>query len=341
MKLKNIVFGLVGLMLLSGCNPTPSTSETPSVSSEAPISEITSVLPSEEESEVVSSAEESSATDPSSEAPVSEAWEAPEEVWVPDWDFTPMTPYDGNYWNGLDLTLRGSALADALRAHIRATFRGVTYNVAGDAVVEMDRDPFRPNRVLTIYDLRSRSDAKYFEWNREHVFPQSKLADGNDDLRAGPNKVNISSDIANLFACDWDVNETKSNLSLGEWNYTDDPEFYFPYLTRNTEGLLTDNILRRGFFSPSWQSRGETARSQLYMVLMYPDNCGINENFNVETMIQWTYDVPLYAERDGQRQAGLEKYQNMRNPFIDFPNLGCYIWGDENSRTQKLCAGKY
>lgn len=293
---------------------------------------------------ILSGCKDGSSTEPVSSGPdVSEnggGWVAPEEVWVPNWDFTEMPKYTGNYWDGLDFNLRGKALMDALRAHIQATFVAIDYNTAASAIREMDRDPARANHVLTIYDLRSRANSGYSEWNREHVFPQSKLADGDDDLRAAPTKKNISSDIGNLFACDSAVNETKSNLSLGEWNYDEDPEKMFGFLTRNTEGILTDNILRRGNFSPSWQSRGEAARSQLYMVMMYPERCGISENFAVETMIKWTYDVPLYAERDGQRQAGLEKYQHMRNPFIDYEDLGCHIWGNENSRTRSYCAGK-
>lgn len=302
MKVRKIIFGLVAVITLVGCKPT------------------------------------------SSSEPNSGEWVAPEEVWVPNWDFTEMPEYTGDYWDGIDWTLRGDDLADALRAHIKSTFRGINYTQAGDAVREMDADPWNANHVLTIYDLRSRKNLGYNNWNREHVFPQSKLADGDPSLRADPSKINISSDATNLFACDWDVNEKKSNLSLAEWNYEDDPQFYFSgktndhYLSRNTEGILTDNILRRGFFSPSWQSRGETARSQLYMILMYPKECGINENFTVDTMIKWTYDVPRYAERDGQRQTGLMKYQNMRNPFIDKPDLGCYIWGDLNNQTRKVCA---
>lgn len=267
-------------------------------------------------------------------------WVAPEEVWVPNWEFTEMPAYTGNYWDGLDFDLRGKALADSVRAHIEGTFFAIDYTTAGNAVRMMDKDPWNDNRVLTIYDLRSRPNNGYNDWNREHVFPQSKLADGDPNLRAEGNVKNISSDAANLFASDWDVNSAKSNISLGEWNYEEDPEVMFKLLVRNTEGLLTDNVLRRGLFSPSWQSRGETARSQLYMILMYPDECGLNENFAVETMIKWTYDVPLYAERDGQRQAGLEQFQHMRNPFIDHKDLGCHIWGNTNSRTRALCASK-
>ncbi|HZJ89607.1 MAG TPA: endonuclease [Bacilli bacterium] len=343
MRQRKLLLFLAFIVLLTGCKEVSSSSSAP------PSVPDTSVVSSSEEEPPTTTEEESSeitseevtTTSLPEESSEEEAWVAPEEVWVPNWEFSPMTPYTGDYWDGLDFDLRGEELAIAVRTHINKTFKGITYTVAADAIREMDADPWRPNHVLTIYDLRSRANSGFSEWNREHVFPQSKLADGDDNLRASANKINISSDIGNLFACDWDVNETKSNLSLAEWNYESDPEFYFNYLTRNTEGILTDNILRRGNFSPSWQSRGETARSQLYMVMMYPERCGISENFAVETMLKWAHEIPLYEERDGQRQAGLEKYQKMRNPFIDYPELGCNIWRDQNVRTQAFCDANY
>ena len=63
------------------------------------------------------------------------------------------------------------------------------------------------------------------------------------------------------------------------------------------------------------------------MVVMYPERCGINENFDIVTMLQWNLEHPATVERDLQRQAGLEKYQNLRNPFIDHPEIGCRIFG--------------
>ena len=325
MRQRKLLLFLAFITLLAGCKNGTSSSDS-SVTSDS----VTSIDSSSEEtttevSSDISSSEEDVTTSVPPITSESEEWEAPEEVWVPNWEFSPMEPYTGNYWDGLDLTLRGEELADAVRAHINTTFKGITYTQAMSAIHEMDAVPGRTGYVYTIYDLRQRPNGNFSIWNREHVFPQSKLADGDNSLRAQANVVNISSDVANLFACDVDINETKSNLSLAEWNYEEDKEFYYDYLSRNREGILTDNILRRGFFSPSWQSRGETARSQLYMILMYPERCGISENFAVETMIKWADEVPLYQERDGQRQAGIMKYQEMRNPFIDFPELGCHI----------------
>lgn len=84
--------------------------------------------------------------------------------------------------------------------------------------------------------------------------------------------------------------------------------------------------------------RGEIARAQLYMLVMYPDNCSISENFSLADMLRWNLEFAPTVERDVQRNIGLEQYQTLRNPFIDRPDLGCQIFGDTNASTRSVCA---
>jgi len=318
MKIRRLLLALIGVTLLASCET--STTE-----------EVTSVEESSEE--------------------VSSEWVEPEPVLKPaeNWNFRPLPAYTGNFWNTIDFTLRGEELRQALADYMWSKFyvpgvldNRVTYKDAYDAIKVMDADPNKTGNVLSVYDLRSHAHAgyNYGKWNREHVFPQSKLADGDDSLRASRDTKNISSDIANLFACDAALNEHKSNYSYIEWNYAEDPERWFPYLSRNTAGQLVDAIVYYGY-SPTPIVRGEIARAQLYMVLMYPDHCSISENFQIADMIRWDQEWPPTIERDGQRQKGIEQYQKIRNPFIDNRNLSCYIWGNTNRATRKLCADIY
>ncbi|OQC11300.1 MAG: Extracellular ribonuclease precursor [Tenericutes bacterium ADurb.Bin087] len=341
MKIRRLLLALIGVTLLASCDPpTPSVSDVPEseIPSVSDISEVTSIA-SEVSSEVESSTEESS------------PWVEPEPVLRPAeiWNFEPLPAYTGDFWATIDFSLRGEALRQAIADYMWSKFyvpgvldNRVTYNVAYDAIRVMDADPNKAGNVLSVYDLRSHPHAgyNYGRWNREHVFPQSKLADGDDSLRASGNVKNISSDIANLFACDADLNEHKSNHSYIEWNYAEDPERWFPYLSRNTAGELVDAIVHYGY-SPTPIVRGEIARAQMYMVLMYPDRCSISENFQIADMIRWDQEWAPTVERDGQRQLGIEQYQKIRNPFIDNRNLSCYIWGDTNRAARKLCAGIY
>lgn len=347
MKIRRLLLALIGVTLLASCEPPTSQSievpesEIPSVSD---ISDTPSIVSETSTTEEVTSVEESSVE-------VSSEWVEPEPVLKPaeNWNFRPLPAYTGNFWNTIDFTLRGEELRQALADYMWSKFyvpgvldNRVTYNVAYDAIKVMDADPNKTGNVLSLYDLRSHPHAgyNYGKWNREHVFPQSKLADGDKSLRASGNTKNISSDIANLFACDAALNEHKSNHSYIEWNYAEDPERWFPYLSRNTAGQLVDAIVHYGY-SPTPIVRGEIARAQLYMVLMYPDHCSISENFQIADMIRWDQEWPPTIERDGQRQKGIEQYQKIRNPFIDNRNLSCYIWGNTNRATRKLCADIY
>lgn len=330
MNIKKIVFGLIGVTVLVGCKPTVSESISDSVISEDPASEVTSVPPSVSEGE----------------------WTEPEPVYSPtgkfnftdlaideneEWYTIPKANLTASstYWNKVNWTLRGNALRDAIHTEMRKTFVGITYNEAQQAMAELDVDPSNPTKVLSIYDLNSQTYAGYNggKWNKEHVFPQSKLSD-----RAAGNTANVASDIANIFVADAKLNETRSNNSLGEWNYESDKETFYPFTMVNGFGTRTDNLLRRGLFSPTRMVRGEIARSQLYMLVMWKDNVmGVTANFSVETMLRWSLEYPPTLERDGVRQSGYQKLQHARNPFIDNRKVGCYIWGDYNTHTAKVC----
>ncbi len=216
-----------------------------------------------------------------------------------------------------------------------ARFKKIDYNTVSSAVKEMDQDPSNTNNVLSLYDLHSvpKSQQNYV-WNREHVFPQSKLADGNSSLRAAPTTKNISSDAANIFAADNDLNTTRSNYSFID---LDLEEKYEPYTIYNSFGTRTDNFIYRGYFAPTQKIRGELARAQLYMIVMYPDNASVSENFSLADMLRWNIEFAPTVERDMQRNAGLEKWQDLRNPFIDMPELGCQVFGDFNASTKNVC----
>ncbi|MFA5660504.1 MAG: endonuclease [Bacilli bacterium] len=339
MKIRKLLLGLVALTILSACKPTSSSeptesSETPSVTSQPEVTSEPDVT-----SDVVSSSEESSS------APSSSEWVPPTPVWQPalTMSFTPMAEYSGSFWNTIDFNLRGEDLKTALFNYLNPKKKLITYGETMGALREMDRDPSNSNNILSIYDLKSHPGATYNggKWNKEHSYPQSKLKDGNESLGASNNVANISSDVANLFASDADLNTTRSNNSYGEWNYTSDPQTLYEFTLTNTAGQRVDSILRRGYFSPTPLVRGEIARAQLYMLVMYPTQCALGENFAIQTMIKWDREHVPTVERDGQRQTGIQKYQEIRNPFIDNRNLSCYIWGDTNIQTRSLCNGIY
>ena len=320
MKSKTIVSLMFLGLILSACGPNTSESSEPTSQPGTgdPVSEPVSETPTTSEEPVTSSP--ATSEDP---------------IISPTINLTIAPAYTGTFWSGLNLTLTGQALRDHLNQYMWARFTKIDYNTVSTAVLEMDQDPNNSANILSLYDLNPiAKNRQNYSWNREHTFPQSKLADGDDSLRAGPSKKNISSDAANIFAADNDLNTTRSNFSFID---LDLEEKYETYTIYNSFGTRTDNFIYRGYFAPTQKVRGEIARAQLYMLVMYPDNCSMNENFSLADMLRWNMEFAPTVERDMQRNAGLEKYQTLRNPFIDNPDLGCQVFGDINASTRNAC----
>lgn len=320
MKSKTIVSLMFLGLILSACGPNSSESSEPTSQpgTSDPVSEPVSETPTTSEEPVTS-------VPATSEDPIIS----------PTINLTIAPEYTGTFWSGLNLTLTGQALRDHLNQYMWARFTKIDYNTVSTAVLEMDQDPNNSANILSLYDLNPiAKNRQNYSWNREHTFPQSKLADGDDSLRAGPSTKNISSDAANIFAADNDLNTTRSNFSFID---LDLEEKYETYTIYNSFGTRTDNFIYRGYFAPTQKIRGEIARAQLYMLVMYPDNCSMNENFSLADMLRWNMEFAPTVERDMQRNAGLEKYQTLRNPFIDNPDLGCQVFGDINASTRSAC----
>lgn len=298
---------IVGLLILAtslvGCGGNSS-----EVSSELPSSELPSSVSS-------SSSSEASSLDPN--------------IFVPTSDMTEAPAYSGSYYDGVDLNLEGEALRAALYARMRNGFVNVTYTTAWNAVKEMDQDNHNTNNVITIYARRSMSKSNTGSsgnvWNREHSFPQSKLE---ADANAGT--ANIASDVANLFAADAVMNTTRSNMSYG--NVTKGNLY-----VADATGRVTVNRYYNGIFEPADIAKGELARATMYMITMYPNDCTLNENGSMATLLAWNLEFGPTVERDLQRQAGIFKYQKNRNPFIDHPELACKIWGNTSNAAKAAC----
>lgn len=148
-------------------------------------------------------------------------------------------------------------------------------------------------------------------------------------------KGGVSSDYHNIFAALGNGNSSRGNKELGTVN--------------------NPNIIQEGYksnqstFEPSDKDKGKLARAILYMDLMYDDinlldgNYDINQvlfegygiHGNRDTILSWasTYKVD-YLEY--QHNQVVYSYQNNRNPFVDFPNLVDYLYGDKKNSSGTL-----
>ena len=179
-------------------------------------------------------------------------------------------------------------------------------------------------------------------WNKEHVCCQSWLG-------SGP----MVSDLYNVYPTDARVNNLRSNYPYGEVNgangtgISKDPEGHalgkLGYSSKSIAGY-SDRV-----FEPHDNYKGDFARTFMYMVARYRAN-SINggngavmftsspTNFTAyakEMLLRWHRADPVSMKEVDRNQA-VYGIQHNRNPFIDYPELAEYIWGNKVGQTVNL-----
>ena len=170
---------------------------------------------------------------------------------------------------------------------------------------------------------------------REHSVPKSwwKL---NGSVEYTP----AYSDMWNLYPSDGPANQAKSNHPLGLTNH---PSF--------NNGVTKVGGAQTGYgggsgtvFEPADEYKGDFARAYMYMATVYDDiNWVINYMYqknSYPTLVPWAQNMLLQwcrqdpvDQKEIDRNNTVEQYQGNRNPFIDFPELGEYIWGTRTTET--------
>lgn len=162
--------------------------------------------------------------------------------------------------------------------------------------------------------------------NIEHSFPKSWWGGGNN---------NAYKDLFNLMPCESGINSTKSNYAMGKVTSGDRGNGY----TKVGQGPTSDGY--KYLWEPADEWKGDFARDYFYMVTAYShlnwtsNGLDMLENNDWPTMQQWAYTLLLqWAKNDPvdeierKRNDDVYSIQQNRNPFVDYPNLAEYIWGD-------------
>lgn len=207
-------------------------------------------------------------------------------------------------WEELELSsyymavnnLEGNSLFLGLRSII-SSLRNRSYDDARYILQTSDRDPLNYNNVITVYKRTSVKGTwdGGTTWNREHVWPQSKLN--------GASK----SDLHNLKPSDPRVNSSRGNS---------------PFVN----GSGTYKIIGSGFY-PGDEVKGDIARIIFYMITRY-SQLNINTMGSLEMFIRWHIEDPV-DEAEIYRNEVLYAEQENRNPFIDYPHFVSLIWGEQ------------
>lgn len=272
------------------------------------------------------------------------------EVRVVDLDFSvadfgsPLNPtYDKveslqpeGYYDSLD-GLAGEDLRQALQNIIAnpEVVRAHTYADMINLLQETDQNPENSNQVWLLYLEKGRSKLDFQttsnsngKWNREHTFPRSRAgyeARQGDDIPDGINVFWTSnadslrhgfSDAFALRVADGPENTVRSNQNYGPAAY-DGPE--------ETVGSFYGDVARGVLFL-------DVRYNGLNIVEGYPPTTNIGELGDLQTLIEWNQiDPPDDFEMN--RNNIIYNWQKNRNPFIDYPELIDYIWGDKVGET--------
>ena len=203
-----------------------------------------------------------------------------------------------------------------------------------DGFYHTDRDP-ETNQVLDMYS----NNVRYFDpekptasvkdFDIEHMLPKSWW--GGD--------VNPAyCDLYHLVPGDYSANRSKSNHAPG---YPADSSF-------NNGSFITGSGAAYGLvrvFCPEDKYKGDFARAYFYIAACYGDSLTWIEkgepgvamtNEGWEEFRPWLRDILLewhrmdpVSEKELKRAIEVNKIQGNRNPFIDYPELVEYIWGDK------------
>lgn len=163
--------------------------------------------------------------------------------------------------------------------------------------------------------------------NKEHVAPQSWWGSGTT--------IAVGSDLFQVLPSEASANSSKSNYPLGKVTGTVSFQNSRMKTGRDAAGELV--------FEPCDEYKGDFARIYFYVATCYPsvewrDVSGVKCAFAQEAyptlkaefqqlLLQWNEDDPV-SEWEKTRQERVYGEQGNRNPFIDYPDLANYIWGE-------------
>ncbi len=209
--------------------------------------------------------------------------------------------------------------------------RRIAYGGNGTWVVFRESDVRDDGSVWDMYSDIERqfaSSGATKGMNIEHSVPKSWWG---DDY---PYTVDGSFDLHHLVPADATANSRKSNYALGEVDGT-------PAFDNGVSKVGKATGYSFNVFEPADEYKGDFARMYMYFVTCYQDyawrSLGTNmfitgsyptlNNYSQELLLRWHRQDPV-SKKEIDRNNAVYRHQFNRNPFIDYPQLAEYIWGD-------------
>ena len=171
-------------------------------------------------------------------------------------------------------------------------------------------------------------------YNREHSFPKSWF---------GGEIKPMYTDLHHMYPTDGYVNNQRGNLPLG----TNNGETYKSSGSFSKVGACTYSGYTGKVFEPNDEYKGDLARTYFYMVTRYEEKLSDWYSKNSESratldgsaypgfqtwqlnmLLEWATNDPV-SQKEIDRNNAVYGIQKNRNPFIDYPGLEQYIWGNK------------
>ena len=237
------------------------------------------------------------------------------------------------YYTSVDGVKGGAALKTALHELIK-NHKKISYGsgedktwgafYTTDAVVENGK-----RRVLDMYSAEKRyfgsKGSAVSGMNIEHSVAKSWW---------GGTENNAYCDIHHLNPSDQNANSRKSNYPLGELTSVSWENGVTFVGKANIDGS-SENA-----YEPCDEYKGDFARVFMYMFTCYQDLTWKYTWMNyekstyptlkpwaVELLLKWHEQDPV-SEKEVNRNNAVYAVQGNRNPFVDYPQLADYVWGD-------------
>ncbi|MFR9166960.1 MAG: endonuclease [Dysgonomonas sp.] len=169
--------------------------------------------------------------------------------------------------------------------------------------------------------------------NREHMMPRSWWG-----ISSQYPSYDANGDLFNLYPANQEANQAKLNYPLGEVGISEFDNGVAKVGT-NTYSGYTGTV-----FEPADEYKGDFARTYFYMVTCYEDysqnwrslatsminreTYPVFRSWAIKMLLEWSRMDPV-SQKEIDRNNAVYTIQNNRNPFIDYPELAEYIWGDK------------
>lgn len=233
--------------------------------------------------------------------------------------------------------LRGLQLKEALHDLIQPTYvlaygGGIGKTWTGFFYTDQMEDMQVRDRYSNVVRYLNSDMSAVSGMNIEHIWANSWW---------GHEKNNAYCDLFNLYPSDATANGRKSNNPIGivdvSVSYTNGVTKVGKSTSYRTDSLIT-------VWEPADQWKGDFARTYFYMATCYshmkslwttteglltvdPNSPLLMRPWVYNLMLEWAETDPL-DEIEQQRNDVIYEIQGNRNPFVDYPELCQYIWGN-------------